>query len=104
MTKSIDSGQLRLLMYYFSAEKVAIFLAAKSPRTLIEWLDGSKTPSDEQVSRLSVVCLQFNRVLEGEGPVQASAWLTSDNITQLLRDNQFQQVEESATQLMMSEN
>jgi hypothetical protein len=104
MTKTIDPDQLRLLMHYFSAEKVANFLEAKSPRTLFDWLEGIKTPSEEQVSRLEVVYTHFNRVLQGEGPIQASAWLTSDNITQLLRDNQFQQVEDSATHLMMSEN
>ncbi|MDB5168110.1 MAG: hypothetical protein JWO55_368 [Candidatus Saccharibacteria bacterium] len=103
MTKTIDCDQLRQLMYYFSAEKVALFLNAKSPRTLIAWLDrvSNEIPSDEQVSRLEVVYAQFNRILQGEGPIQAAAWLTSDNITQLLRDNQFQQVEDSATRLMM---
>jgi hypothetical protein len=87
----------------FSAEKVALFLNAKSPRTLIAWLDrvSNEIPSDKQVSRLEVVYAQFNRILQGEGPIQAAAWLTSDNITQLLRDNQFQQVEDSATRLMM---
>ena len=88
-------------MYHFGANEVADFLGAKSPRTLIAWLDNSETPTDEQVSRLEVAYTQFNRVNHGEGPVRALAWFMSDDIGRLIREDQFQQVKESATHHMM---
>lgn len=101
MTTAFDIDHLKMLMYYFGASEVATFLRATSERELLAWIDHSKIPTAQQVMRLNHAYTQFTRIHHGEGPVAALAWFAAHDINNHIRDDQFQTVQDLATNYMM---
>lgn len=101
MNPTFNADHLKMLMYYFGAREVATFLGANNDRELLAWIDRSKTPTTEQVARLTHAYTQFTRVHHGEGPVAALAWFATYDIDSHIRDDRFQTVKDLATEYMM---
>ena len=65
-TTPVYVRHLQPLMYYFGAKRVVAFLKADDERELLDWIEGSKQPTNEQAVRLKhaydrFTCLQIKQ-------------------------------------------
>lgn len=60
MLSSFDIDHLKMLMYHFGAHKVVALLEASSERELLAWIDKTKVPTSEQVSRIADAYTQMS--------------------------------------------